>query len=78
MKTNKIAAILEIASKDAEDNINALKKALKDNDYKLCSLSANLMLEQMREKGMDEEQRAYWSVLAYIHLPHEPQNALKE
>jgi len=78
METHTIAKLLEIAAKDEEQNVIALKRALKENDYKLCFISAEIMLSQMEDRGMNEVQRFYWSALAAAHLPYAPSEALVE
>jgi hypothetical protein len=78
MNPEKIGKILLIASKDEEGNLKHLKQALKDNDYKLCSMGASLMLSQMLDMGMEQEQHDYWYSLALLHLPQNPSEALSE
>jgi hypothetical protein len=78
MNTKGIAAILEIAAEDKEKNIEALKEALRNNDYKVCSMSASIMLSEMKDYGMDNDQYNYWYALALLHLPQYPWQAQKE
>lgn len=69
--------IIAHASSDKEKNIEVLKKTLYDNDFKLCSRSAIIMLGEMTDMGLEEDVRAYWESLALLHLPIHPWEALK-
>ena len=75
-----ICDLMELAGKNRDNysQIQALKKALKDNDFKLCFMSADIMIGEMIDMGMDESQGFYWRALAAGNLPHAPWQALTE
>lgn len=57
-------------------NVEALKKELKDNGFKLCGMGADIMLDSLSDMGMEDEQVKYWKMLALKHLPYSPAEAL--
>jgi len=77
MNLQATSAILQIASKDDEKNIIALKQALTDNNFKHCAISTQIMITAMQDLGMDNEQATYWNALGLLHLPYSPADIKK-
>lgn len=77
MNIKRFCSIIEIAVEDKEKNIEVLKKALKENDFKICGMGASIMLGEMLDMGLSQKEKDYWETLALAHLPYSPSDALK-
>ena len=62
------------AIKDDGKNLEVLKKALKENDYKLCGMGVDMMLSEMKEMGLPQDAVVYWKTLGMANLPYNPSN----
>ena len=71
MNTNKIAKLLELGAIADQDKVEALKKALVENDYKVSIRGALLFLDNCDDL-LSQEEKFYWGIVA-LQLEKEAQ-----
>jgi hypothetical protein len=69
---NTLEEIFNIANNGDADLLRPLKKALSDNGFKHCYLSAEMMLTEMEEMGMDSDAVISYKIVAANNLPYSP------
>lgn len=67
-----ILEMFNIANKNDVQLLESLKKALSDNKFKHCYLSAEMMLDEMEEMGLDSQTVATYKIVASKNLPYGP------
>tara|TARA_R110002126_G_scaffold89118_1_gene213157 strand:- start:731 stop:952 length:222 start_codon:yes stop_codon:yes gene_type:complete len=67
-----IIEMFNMANKGDVQLLESLKKALSDNSYKHCYISAEMMLDEMEEMGLDSEAVTTYLIVASKNLPYSP------
>ena len=67
-----IIEMFNMANKGDVQLLKSLKKALSDNSYKHCYISAEMMLDEMEEMGLDSEAVTTYLIVASKNLPYSP------